>query len=663
MSADFTPSFGVYKETGGFKFWCQKVLPLVYDDSLSYYETLCKVVKYLNDVIANVDVLHDDVDALRTAYTQLQSYVNSYFDNLDVQNEINQKLDDMADDGSLSALLSPIVATQIGGVVGEQIDAVVGSQIDASVGRQIDESVASQIGTPTATATTAWLNEHVNPVGSAVVVDDTLTISGAAADAKVCGDELSRLNNALSDSTGYENVAIEFAGIGYIDEHLNVYATTSSWRYSTPIAVEKYKTYSFICSENSNVSAITRAESDGTLISVVKMASASCITWISDFDGYVVLCFNLNNPYSFVGYYLTSDYKELPTDVTTLEAIVTNGTLTINIADLTFESYGFISASGDYVSTSSTTHKIMKMDASHLRYLKYQTAQTIYAAFGVLKDANGNKLQTFPINNTTDPQEYEIEPVDGNVLYISWLTCSTVPNPYYSSFDAKSYETIDEAYGKGNNIKYHHCVKKPFDFSGKTAYFFGDSITYGYIAQSGSTPAHQATNNYPVVFSTSVGATGTNYGESGTTLSVVTGHSSIYTKIQNTSLTGADYVFVSGGINDWQSGVDETTLEGAVKDICDYLTANFTGEVIFVTPINEAGRVPNVTPQQTLQNVRNVITRIALKYGYSVVQGWEFPFPLAQDDSDYISLMFQDKLHPTELGYAMYAQALRSALC
>ena len=32
-----------------FKFWCQKVLPLVYDDSLSYYELLCKVVDYINN--------------------------------------------------------------------------------------------------------------------------------------------------------------------------------------------------------------------------------------------------------------------------------------------------------------------------------------------------------------------------------------------------------------------------------------------------------------------------------------------------------------------------------------------------------------------------------------------------------------------------------------
>lgn len=38
-----------------FTFWCQKVLPLVYDNSLSYYELLCKVVEYLNRVIKQVD--------------------------------------------------------------------------------------------------------------------------------------------------------------------------------------------------------------------------------------------------------------------------------------------------------------------------------------------------------------------------------------------------------------------------------------------------------------------------------------------------------------------------------------------------------------------------------------------------------------------------------
>ena len=45
--ANFTPQLGDYKTLQPFRYWCQKVLPLVYDDSLSYYELLCKVVDYL----------------------------------------------------------------------------------------------------------------------------------------------------------------------------------------------------------------------------------------------------------------------------------------------------------------------------------------------------------------------------------------------------------------------------------------------------------------------------------------------------------------------------------------------------------------------------------------------------------------------------------------
>lgn len=31
--------------------WCQKVIPLAYDDSLSYYEVLCKMKDYINNLI------------------------------------------------------------------------------------------------------------------------------------------------------------------------------------------------------------------------------------------------------------------------------------------------------------------------------------------------------------------------------------------------------------------------------------------------------------------------------------------------------------------------------------------------------------------------------------------------------------------------------------
>ena len=107
--ADFTPSMGDYKTLQPFRYWCQKVLPLVYDDSLSYYELLCKVVDYLNKTMEDVETLHGDVTNLHTAYEELQSYVNNYFSTLDVQAEINNKLNEMSKDGVLSQLIEPFI--------------------------------------------------------------------------------------------------------------------------------------------------------------------------------------------------------------------------------------------------------------------------------------------------------------------------------------------------------------------------------------------------------------------------------------------------------------------------------------------------------------------------------------------------------------------------
>ena len=60
--ANFNPVVKIPTKVDSFRFWCQKVLPLVYDDSLSYYELLCKVVDYLNNTIDDVNTLGTDVD-------------------------------------------------------------------------------------------------------------------------------------------------------------------------------------------------------------------------------------------------------------------------------------------------------------------------------------------------------------------------------------------------------------------------------------------------------------------------------------------------------------------------------------------------------------------------------------------------------------------------
>lgn len=68
------------KTIGTFRFWCQKVLPAVYDDSLSYYELLCKVVEYLNDAIDELNVHSDAITELQEIITQIQEEFDDFKD-------------------------------------------------------------------------------------------------------------------------------------------------------------------------------------------------------------------------------------------------------------------------------------------------------------------------------------------------------------------------------------------------------------------------------------------------------------------------------------------------------------------------------------------------------------------------------------------------------
>lgn len=81
--SQIVPSMQPTAKVADFKFWCQKVLPLVYDDSLSYYEVLNKMVVYLNQVIDNINADIDNVAELEDDFLLLQTYVNNFFDDID----------------------------------------------------------------------------------------------------------------------------------------------------------------------------------------------------------------------------------------------------------------------------------------------------------------------------------------------------------------------------------------------------------------------------------------------------------------------------------------------------------------------------------------------------------------------------------------------------
>lgn len=129
-------------------------------------------------------------------WQQLHDYVMNYFDNLDVSQEINDKIDAMVSDGTFLDVIRSTVESQ------------------------------------TITTTTSWLADHITQP-TTPAIDTSLSIAGAAADAKATGDNLTdirsdiranieNLLNGISDVTNVNYVWEQgtFAGDGTLQPSL-----------------------------------------------------------------------------------------------------------------------------------------------------------------------------------------------------------------------------------------------------------------------------------------------------------------------------------------------------------------------------------------------------------------------------------------------------------
>lgn len=71
-----TPPVLQFPDTLGiFRYFCQSVLPAVYDDSLSYYEVVCKVAEQLNKTMEASDSVNSDLQQLNEYVQQLYHYM------------------------------------------------------------------------------------------------------------------------------------------------------------------------------------------------------------------------------------------------------------------------------------------------------------------------------------------------------------------------------------------------------------------------------------------------------------------------------------------------------------------------------------------------------------------------------------------------------------
>lgn len=157
------------------------------------------IIKTVKETVAEWAVTLTEWHNTQEEWQQLYDYVHDYFDNLDVQEEVNHKIDQMILDGTFLTLALPVINAAVSdglpAAVSDQIGGAVADQIYGTVASQIDGAVASQIIAPV----DAWLADHITQP-TTPAIDTSLTITGAAADAAVTGSKITEIKTAMNEA-------------------------------------------------------------------------------------------------------------------------------------------------------------------------------------------------------------------------------------------------------------------------------------------------------------------------------------------------------------------------------------------------------------------------------------------------------------------------------
>lgn len=160
------------------KYWCNKILPLVYDDSLSYYEVLCKTSAKLNEVIESTNGL---LDAWNTYKNDIDKAFGEYTAGLD------KKFDTLSDKMSADFL-------RYKDIVNDTIREEFAAQ-ERRLKAQ-DEKIAAQDTQITA------ISDRVNTF----ITEYNQTIS------QIPDMVVNAVNAWLNNTTNYDNIVADLAG-------------------------------------------------------------------------------------------------------------------------------------------------------------------------------------------------------------------------------------------------------------------------------------------------------------------------------------------------------------------------------------------------------------------------------------------------------------------
>lgn len=106
-----------FKPLPPFKGWALENFPFIEEDfdAITSYQLWCKIVEYVRNMASDINSLGTLTNELNTKFDELVVYIDNYFNNLDIQTEIDNKLDEMAESGQLTDIIAQYL--QLAGIL------------------------------------------------------------------------------------------------------------------------------------------------------------------------------------------------------------------------------------------------------------------------------------------------------------------------------------------------------------------------------------------------------------------------------------------------------------------------------------------------------------------------------------------------------------------
>ena len=673
-----------------FKFYAHKVMPLVYDESLSYYEFLCKVMQKLNEVISSNNEQNTVLEDFDREINEWELETDELFQQYKAR--IDEEIEKM--ETAVMGMQVEASTLEAGSEVTVSIE--LNEQGNYVISFGIPQGEKGDTGYPTeqqiATAVTTWLVANVDPVGSAVVVDSSLSVSGAAADAKTVGDDLKVINTNIRDIIMRENkLYVEttiHSGLGYMDTQGRVQTDEStSCKYTDKIPCNPGNIFEYTGRSEYSVAGWLFYEGDvlksygqynGTTLVIVPSYVDSVV-----FSSYSVTTNVDNVVLKFINKSMTSEQKS---DIReTIEVYSEDEADGIFVKKENVQSPNLFDktniVTGEYLQLGGSV--IQAVGYGHTDWIKLNAGTYIFptnASYGgnktVIQESidgetyyasmsatlfTDSDLAYFTLNATMWVRFNIGLSVVDSIMLVEGDEISDYPSDYVPYYN---YNAVEE------NIHLNETMKEEIaeittvnPLRNKKISANGDSICWGNGYRGGYAKLISENNDMPYQ----------NIGVGGGTLTAETysGETARHwvSRTINNMDSNSDYILIEGGVNDaslnvtlgeissgYNAVLDDTTFYGAVESIFKQVIIRFVGKkYCFIIPHQmTAGMNPT-------GNYYKAIYDCAEKWGMPIIDLSKVvpPFNSFRNESALNDIRTTyttdgDGWHPTELCYKKY---------